>query len=305
MSQRTLIHVIQNMEIGGAQRSASSLLDLPGVQTDLITYEQISSLSGKSYAGLLLHVWCAQRERGVMNWPDLLDCNTDQFIVFNHDWRGNLNAGADAYIVYSKFAFDNSTADGETHIVPGGIPYGMYEARTSHLLPMPCVVGRLSTLLEGKISVDLINFWREINAARFVIGGDGPQRDSIQTALIDDPRFEFPGAVRPRDVPSFLKEVDIFLYDTYWHTESFCYVVLEAMAAGCVVVARAKGAIPELINHGINGFLYTSDDQAIMLCNSLVSDTELRLEVGGRARTFASQYSVERFRSNVMAVFGW
>jgi glycosyltransferase involved in cell wall biosynthesis len=305
MSQHTLLHVIQNMEIGGAQRSASSLHDLPGVRTDLITYEQISSVSGKSYSGILLHVWCAQRDKGVMNWPDKLDRRADQFVVFNHDWRGDLHAGADAYIVYSKFAFDNSTADGEKQIVPGGIPFGLYGARSSHPKRMPCVVGRLSTLLEGKISVDLLNFWRDIKAARFVIGGDGPQRDRLLDAFSGDPRFEFPGQVRPRDVSVFMKEIDIFLYDTCWHTESFCYVVLEAMAAGCVVVAKAKGAIPELINHGVNGFLYTSDDQAITLCNSLIDDVGLRLEVGSSARTFASQYSVERFRSGVMEVFGW
>jgi glycosyltransferase involved in cell wall biosynthesis len=240
-----------------------------------------------------------------MNWPDKLDCEADQFVVFNHDWRGSLQVGADAYIVYSKFAFDNSRADAEKRIVPGGIPFGLYGVRTSDRGAKQCVVGRLSTLLEGKISVDLIDCWRDINAARFIIGGDGPQRDRLLTAFSDDLRFEFPGQIRPRDVPVFMKEIDIFLYDTYWHTESFCYVVLEAMAAGCVVVARAKGAIPELVNPGVNGFLYTSNDQAITLCNSLIKDVGLRVEVGNRARTFASQYSINRFRSGVMGVFGW
>jgi len=71
------------------------------------------------------------------------------------------------------------------------------------------------------------------------------------------------------------------------------------------VVAKEKGAIPELITHGVNGFLYTSDEQAIALCDTLISNVNLRIEVANRARVFASHYSLERFRSGVLGVLGW
>jgi glycosyltransferase involved in cell wall biosynthesis len=77
------------------------------------------------------------------------------------------------------------------------------------------------------------------------------------------------------------------------------------MAAGCVVIAKAKGAIPELIKHGMNGFLYASDDHAIEICNMLISDNHLKREVSISAQKFVSSYSLENFRSNVFAAFTW
>ncbi len=302
---KTLLQVIQNMVIGGAQRSASGLMDLPDVETSLVTYEQLSTVCHKHYSGILLHVWCSRRNEEEINWPQQIKCTTDKLIIFNHDWHGTLDVGAKSYIVYSRFAGENSIADGEKFIVPGGIELKGYQQRNISLSDRPCVVGRLSTLLDGKISANTIDFWRRLPAARFIVGGDGPQRGELISAFSDDSRFEFPGAIRPSDVSDFMSSLDIFLYDTNWHVESFCYVVLEAMAAGCVVVAKEKGAIPEIISHGVNGFLYTSDDQAVHLCEELISNIDLRFEVGVRAREFASHYSLDRFRTSVVAVFGW
>ena len=293
------------MEIGGAQRSASGLSYLRDVETSLVTYEQLSSLCNKHYSGILLHVWCSRRNEDDLNWPPRIKCTTDKLIVFNHDWHGRLDVGAQGYIVYSRFAWENSNADGEKFIVPGGIELKQFRARNIFPSDQSCIVGRLSTLLDGKISVDTIDFWRQLPATRFIVGGDGPQRGELISAFSDDSRFEFPGAIRPGDVLDFMSSLDIFLYDTSWHIESFCYVVLEAMATGCVVVAKERGAIPEIIRHGVNGFLYSSDDQAIQICEELISNINLRFEVGKSAREFASQYSVDRFRSSVIAVFGW
>jgi glycosyltransferase involved in cell wall biosynthesis len=293
------------MEIGGAQRSASGLMSLPGVKTELVTYDRLITVSGKHYSGILIHVWCSQRDRNTMNWPEQLECKSDKMIVFNHDWRGDLCFGVDGYIVYSKFAYDNSIADAQKYIVPAGVHTSLYEPVAVDRRRRSCVVGRLSTLLDGKVSIETINFWRKIPTDRFIIGGEGPKRADLLSAFSDDPRFEFPGVVRPSDVPRFMGEIDIFLYDTSWHIESFCYVILEAMAAGCIVIVKGKGAIPELITHGINGFLYASDDHAIELCNMLIRDDNLRRKVSAKARECVSSYSLENFRSNVLAAFGW
>jgi hypothetical protein len=62
-----LLQIIQNMVVGGAQRTASRLMNLPGITVELATYDQINSLSARNYAGILLHVWCAARDNATMN----------------------------------------------------------------------------------------------------------------------------------------------------------------------------------------------------------------------------------------------
>jgi glycosyltransferase involved in cell wall biosynthesis len=160
-------------------------------------------------------------------------------------------------------------------------------------------------MLSGKISEATIHFWRDIPAERLIVGGDGPQRERLRAAFEQDPRFLFPGAIPPRDVPRFLRQIDIFLYDTAWHVESFCYVILEAMAAGCVVVARDKGAIGELIRHAENGFLYASEEEALSICCHLINNPNHHVSISHAARKFASLYSLECFHANVVAVLGW
>jgi glycosyltransferase involved in cell wall biosynthesis len=44
--------------------------------------------------------------------------------------------------------------------------------------------------------------------------------------------------------------------------EPFGFSVVEAMACGTPVNARPRGAIPEIVRHGENGFLVTSLDEA-------------------------------------------
>ena len=86
-----------------------------------------------------------------------------------------------------------------------------------------------------------------------MIGGGGSQLDTLVDTCTDQ-RFRFLGEIPPTLTHEFLAQIDIFLYDTEWHVESFCYVILEALAAGCVVVASSRGAIVELVQSGANGF---------------------------------------------------
>jgi glycosyltransferase involved in cell wall biosynthesis len=55
------------------------------------------------------------------------------------------------------------------------------------------------------------------------------------------------------DVISLLQESHYFLFPTFHDT--FGYVVLEAMAAGCVPITTKTRVFPEIICHGVNGFM--------------------------------------------------
>jgi hypothetical protein len=63
----------------------------------------------------------------------------------------------------------------------------------------------------------------------------------------------------PREhLPSLYQRATLSIIPSPW--ENFPYVALEAMAAGCPVIATNVGALPEIVTHGRNGLLVPPGD---------------------------------------------
>jgi N-acetyl-alpha-D-glucosaminyl L-malate synthase BshA len=95
---------------------------------------------------------------------------------------------------------------------------------------------------------------RERMDARLVMVGDGPEKpraEELARHLGVDKNVLFVG--NQEVMEELLPLADLFLLPS--STESFGLVALEAMAAGVPVVAARVGGLPELIEHGVSGFL--------------------------------------------------
>ena len=86
-------------------------------------------------------------------------------------------------------------------------------------------------------------------------------------------------------MPQILARHDIVVVPSIW-AEAFGYVVIEAMAVGCAVIASAVGGIPEIITDTEDGLLVPAGE-----CNALGhaigqlwSDVELRRRLVSNAR---------------------
>lgn len=89
-------------------------------------------------------------------------------------------------------------------------------------------------------------------------------------------------------VPQFLASLDCFYYRTSNSLrEAFGLVVIEAMLSGLPVVCHRQGGYAEVIEHGKNGFLFSTDSEAIAIIHELRQNPELALEVGKKARESA------------------
>lgn len=90
------------------------------------------------------------------------------------------------------------------------------------------------------------------------------------------------------DVPQILAESDIFVLSS--RREGHPYVLLEAMACGCSVVATRYSGAEETIVEGGTGYLVDFDDVAAMSSAilSLICDSENRKKMGTTARQHVS-----------------
>ncbi|MDO8426172.1 MAG: glycosyltransferase family 4 protein, partial [Deltaproteobacteria bacterium] len=81
--------------------------------------------------------------------------------------------------------------------------------------------------------------------------------------LLNNPLIEFIGEIDDKGKNELIGSALAFLHPIDW-PEPFGLSMLEAMACGTPVVARRRGSIPEVVDHGITGFIFETDDEAAM-----------------------------------------
>ncbi len=77
--------------------------------------------------------------------------------------------------------------------------------------------------------------------------------------------------------------------------EHFGIVTVEAMAWGCVPVVINRGGQPEIVRHGVDGFLWDTLDELEHYTRLLMGDDELRAKMSESARRRAQAFGKQRF----------
>ena len=84
--------------------------------------------------------------------------------------------------------------------------------------------------------------------------------DRILKDLLQHPRITYVGNLSGRKKTQFLANAKALLFPIDWE-EPFGMAVIEALACGTPVVAMNRGAMPEIIEHGVNGFLANNEKE--------------------------------------------
>jgi glycosyltransferase involved in cell wall biosynthesis len=126
------------------------------------------------------------------------------------------------------------------------------------LSPGRPVVGMIGRLSAQKAPDDFLRVAslvsRQFPDATFLVVGDGPlrrrvERQAIRLGIARSTKFL---GFRD-DVPLILAALDVFVLTSLW--EGLPITILEAMAAGKPVVATTVSGVPEVVEHGVTGFL--------------------------------------------------
>lgn len=153
--------------------------------------------------------------------------------------------------------------------------------------PLLLYVGRVS----AEKQIDRIKLVLDaIPEAHLAIVGDGPHREALQTHFAET-KTHFVGYLHGLELASAFASADAFIFPS--RTETLGLVLLEAMAAGCPVVAAAAGGIVDIVTDGINGYLFDPiDSQGLIKATKRLLQAKEEKEILRRnARAEAERWS--------------
>lgn len=100
------------------------------------------------------------------------------------------------------------------------------------------------------------------------------------------------------------KKADVFVYPTF--NDTFPLVLLEAAQFGLPIISTYEGAIPDIIDDNITGFLIPKKDYQTLAekIDVLFNNKNLRLEMGKAARSkFLQEYTFDKLENRILDIF--
>ncbi len=141
-------------------------------------------------------------------------------------------------------------------------------------------------------------------AMRFVIIGDGPMRNEVQSEIDRNGLADiiFLAGFRT-NVPELLPGLDIFLMTS--KTEGLGTSILDAFAAGIPVVSTRAGGIPELVEDGLTGLLADVGDHESLAqaVERLLNDQNLRNSIVKAAGAFVAESGFREMGQKTMNIY--
>ncbi|PWT85258.1 MAG: glycosyl transferase [Acidobacteria bacterium] len=109
--------------------------------------------------------------------------------------------------------------------------------------------------------------------------------------------IEFVGEISDLEKNEFLGNATALLFPINW-CEPFGIVLIEAMACGVPVIAYPLGSVPELIEHGVSGFLVQNVDEAVNAVRNLPVIDRRKCR-----KAFERRFSAKRMAHDYLTIY--
>src|SRR5213596_839082 len=119
----------------------------------------------------------------------------------------------------------------------------------------------------------------------------------VEPLLRDCSIAEWVGEISDRQKDEFLGNAYALLFPIDW-PEPFGLVMIEAMACGTPVIAWRRGSVPEIIDHGITGFVVETEEDAVAAIGRLAE-----LDRRTVRATFERRFSARRMAEDYVKIY--
>jgi glycosyltransferase involved in cell wall biosynthesis len=175
-----------------------------------------------------------------------------------------LSAGSLEFSAISNWMIEAEPLAGRWHMVPNGVPLDTYDLQPTVASDAPLVfLGRLEETKGPHLAVEIARR----SGLDLVIAGNIPAEhqawfEANVAPHIDGRQVRYVGPVNDRQKNDLLGRARAFLMPILWE-EPFGIVMAEALACGTPVIGLARGAVPEVVEDGVTGFVCADVDGMI------------------------------------------
>lgn len=145
---------------------------------------------------------------------------------------------------------------------PGKMPDELYEKyRLPKDVPIMMYIGRLDAEKHVDVLLHALQHVLAVTPVHFLLIGYGLEQDNLTRMAHDlgvNKHVTFAGFVSEEDKIQLAKTATVFTIAS--PAELQCIAALEAMASGAPIVSVDAGALPELCQDGVNGYLFSLDN---------------------------------------------
>jgi glycosyltransferase involved in cell wall biosynthesis len=121
--------------------------------------------------------------------------------------------------------------------------------------------------------------------------------DTVIKPMLDGPGVEMIGEIGDAEKPEFLSGAMALLLLIDW-PEPFGLVMIEAMACGTPTIAYPAGSVPEIIEHGVTGFIVKDETAAVAAVDRLGD-----LDRGEIRRQFEARFTATRMAEDYLQLY--
>jgi glycosyltransferase involved in cell wall biosynthesis len=143
-----------------------------------------------------------------------------------------------------------------------GLPLGLYSSQET-VGEYLVFLGRISPEKRLDRAIEIATrAGMVLKVAAKVDPADREYFEAVIEPLLDNPSVDYIGEINDKDKQAFLGNAYALLFPIDW-PEPFGLVMIEAMACGTPVLAFGRGAVPELVEDGVTGFIVDDVEQAV------------------------------------------
>jgi glycosyltransferase involved in cell wall biosynthesis len=206
-----------------------------------------------------------------------------------------LSRGTLEFTAISHWMMEPVKQIGRWHMVPNGVPLDTYTFQPAVSDDAPLVfLGRIEEIKGPHLAIEIA----KRTGSRLVIAGNIPadKQDWFDAHIephIDGQQITHIGPVDDAAKNVLLGSAKAFLMPILWE-EPFGIVMAEALACGTPVIGLRRGAVPEVVQDGVTGFVRDTVDELMGAVNRLdeLSRAACRADTESR---FSANAIVDRY----------